>query len=217
MSRIVAMIMASGSSSRMQGPNKLLLPYAGSSVIESVVDRFLAQALIDEVLIVTSDPAIMERLAAKPIRIVGGGTERSDSVINGLETLQPSDFVLIHDGARPLISNQLIEQCIGLAQQSQAFVLAVPVTDTLKRVDQGWVIDTPDRSQYWAAQTPQGALVQPLLEAYLQAKAAGIRLTDDASALEWAGHPVQVIPGDYANQKLTTPADMRLLCESDKE
>ena len=212
MFRIVAMIMAAGSSKRMNGRDKLLLPYKNKTVIEAVIEQFLDHRSIDEVGVVTSSDDIVSRVQHLPVRVVTGGDERQDSVVSGLTVLKPTDFVLIHDGARPFLSADALDRAIEAAGQGEPFVLAVPVSDTLKRVADGMVVETPDRSEYWAAQTPQGAIVSDLVKAYQQAISSGERMTDDSSALERAGFSVAVVPGDHANRKLTTPEDMRLLC-----
>jgi len=216
MSRIVALIMAAGASHRMGGHNKLLLAYQGKTVVEHVVDQFLSRQEIAEVVVVTSHDEVIDRLKHRRIRSVAGGSVRQDSVYRGLSVLRPDDFVLIHDGARPFLSAEALSRALHAAEKRQPFILAVPVTDTLKQVSQGVVIATPDRSLYWAAQTPQGAVVSDLLAAYETAFNDGIVLTDDASALERAGYRVTIIEGDPGNHKLTTPEDMRYLCGSDK-
>ncbi|HHT20489.1 MAG TPA: 2-C-methyl-D-erythritol 4-phosphate cytidylyltransferase [Tissierellia bacterium] len=216
MSRIVALIMAAGASHRMGGHNKLLLAYQGKTVVEHVVDQFLSRQEIAEVVVVTSHDEVIDRLKHRRIRSVAGGSVRQDSVYRGLSVLRPDDFVLIHDGARPFLSAEALSRALHAAEKRQPFILAVPVTDTLKQVSQGVVIATPDRSLYWAAQTPQGAVVSDLLAAYETAFNDGIVLTDDASALERAGYQVTIIEGDPGNHKLTTPEDMRYLCGSDK-
>lgn len=216
MSRIVALIMAAGASHRMGGHNKLLLAYQGKTVVEHVVDQFLSRQEIAEVVVVTSHDEMIDRLKHRRIRSVAGGSVRQDSVYRGLSVLRPDDYVLIHDGARPFLSAEALTRALHAAEKRQPFILAVPVTDTLKQVSQGVVIATPDRSLYWAAQTPQGAVVSDLLAAYETAFRDGVVLTDDASALERAGYQVTIIEGDPGNHKLTTPEDMRYLCGSDK-
>lgn len=204
----VALIMASGESTRM-GKNKLLLPLNQTTVIESVVDFFLRQSTIDRVLVVSSSEEVTNRLRNR-VEVIPGGRERQDSVRIGLRILKPDDYVLIHDGARPFLSQAAFDRCIEQVHLRQAFFLAVPVTDTLKQVVDG-VITTPNRSEFYAAQTPQGAVVSDLMEAYESVFNQGLRITDDASALELTGKPVVLVVGDYANRKLTTPEDMRYL------
>lgn len=210
----VVLIMASGQSNRM-GRNKLLLPFKDSTVIETVVDFFSEQAEVDRILVVSTSQEIKELLATR-VEVIDGGEERQDSVMNGLLELNPDDYVLIHDGARPFLSQTAFNRCLEQVKKRQAFCLAVPVTDTLKWVRDG-ALTTPDRSEFFAAQTPQGAVVGDLVEAYRQAKDKNQALTDDASALELAGYSVVLVEGEYSNHKLTNPQDMRYLCESDKE
>lgn len=215
--QIVALILAAGSSRRMSGQNKLLLPYRHKTVIECVVEQFLAVPEITRVVVVTNQAAVRDKLASYPVTLVAGGDERYQSVYKGLEVLEDSDYVLIHDGARPFLPDDALARALACAREAVPFVLAVPVTDTLKQVADGFVVATPDRSDYWAAQTPQGARVSQLRAAYQQLRDQGLSVTDDASALEQAGYQVRVVMGDYANHKLTTPQDVRLLCVSDKE
>jgi len=143
--------------------------------------------------------------------VVAGGHERSHSVFNGLCALQDDrpEIVAIHDGARPLLTPELIHRCISQARAHGAVVAAIPCTDTLKRTDAaGRILETPDRRQFWRAQTPQTFEYELIRQAYECGQQEGWESTDDASLVEALGHPVHVTEGDPHNIKVTTPADL---------
>jgi len=147
-------------------------------------------------------------------RLVAGGKERQDSVRNGLRALvedgfdQPERIVLIHDGARPLFDPQQLAPLLEKIAAEGACIVAVPVKDTIKELDDGFILHTPERQRLWQAQTPQGFRYQLLASAFAQAAADNFRGTDDASLLENIEIPVAVLPGDYRNIKVTTPEDL---------
>lgn len=149
-----------------------------------------------------------------PWRACAGGARRQDSVRLGLETLDPGvEHVLVHDAARPFASAALARRVLdALARGWLAAIPGLAVTDTIKRVGENDIIvDTPDRANLRAVQTPQGFCVQPLLEAHARAQAEGWEVTDDAALMERAGHRAVVVAGEEANVKITTPADLELL------
>ena len=199
--------------------NKLLLELAGRPVLAWTLDAALACGAIHWIGIVgqPADQADIQALvdAARPDRPVlwiEGGDTRQDSVRNGLAALpQDATAVLIHDGARCLVDPGLISRCAAAVEAGAAVIAAAPVTDTIKRVDgQGVIQDTPDRSQLWGAQTPQGFPVQQLRQAHARAMAEGWTVTDDASLFERLGWPVLVIEAPPSNIKLTTPFDLTI-------
>lgn len=147
-----------------------------------------------------------------PVKVVSGGKERQDSIFNAIKILAPqTEVVLIHDGARPFITRQLLVDSVEAAKVYGAAVTAVPVMDTIKKADdEGFIVDTPPRSLLWAAQTPQAFLFPLLCEAYGKAFEAGYWGTDDASLVERLGHRVKIIRGRYQNIKITTPQDLIL-------
>lgn len=208
--RIVALIMAAGSSRRM-GENKLLLPMKNHTVIEETLSIFESCAEIDEIGLVTNDPLIKEKSNAfsKVKYIVAGGKERMDSVYQGLTKLKKDDFVLIHDAARPFLSKNALKRCIKAAKAGKSFTLAVPVKDTIKIVQDDIVQATPKRETLYQAQTPQGFLVSILLEAY-ERRDPDITYTDDSSLIE-LNQAVHVIEGEYSNIKITTIEDKEYL------
>jgi 2-C-methyl-D-erythritol 4-phosphate cytidylyltransferase len=146
--------------------------------------------------------------------IVAGGKERQNSVMNGLRALQKyaadDDVILIHDGVRPLISENLLFESIQSARLHDGALVAVPVKDTIKTVQDGIVRDTPQREMLWQAQTPQAFRFGVIFNAHLSAEIDGFSGTDDASLVERNGGKVHVIAGDYRNIKITTPEDLIL-------
>ena len=140
-----------------------------------------------------------------------------DIVLEGLKKAQNADYVLIHDGARPMIGTEDIEKSMQMVEQEDACVLATPVKDTIKVVTKGYVTDTPDRDTLWAMQTPQSFSTELLRNAYIrletkQKKGEKVpNITDDAMIVEYmTGHKIRIIPGNYANIKITTPEDLAI-------
>lgn len=148
----------------------------------------------------------------KPVTFIEGGETRQASVFNGLQALPPeAEQVLIHDGARCLATPDLLDRCTAALQKYQGFVAAVPVKDTIKVVDADQQIQgTPDRSQLWAAQTPQGFQVAPLIKGHEQGRQQGWEVTDDAALFEKLNLPVHIVLGEETNLKVTTPADLAI-------
>jgi len=213
--RAAAIVVAGGSGRRMgdaAGVRKQYLEIDGESVLLRAVRPFVAHPGIAEVVVVlpAADLADPPRwLLGLPVLRVAGGAERGDSVWNGLAALSPGiDTVLVHDGARPFVTREVIDRVLARAPEGGA-VAAVPAIDTLKEVDgEGRVVATVDRARIWQAQTPQGFPVATLRAAYEQARRAGWRGTDDASLCERCGVPVVVVEGSRDNLKITTPADL---------
>jgi 2-C-methyl-D-erythritol 4-phosphate cytidylyltransferase len=147
---------------------------------------------------------------SKPTVVVAGGSERQDSVCCGLQTINgSSDYVMIHDGARPLLTVDLINRLAEEAKVTGAVVAGVPVKDTIKRTDAGGMItDTLMRERLWSIQTPQVFRLELIQKAHKQASASEFFGTDDAALVERLGIPVKVIPGSYENIKITTPEDI---------
>ena len=191
-------------------------PLAGQTVLEHSLGRLLAHPCITgAVLVLAPDD---ERWAAlgfqtsKPLLLATGGALRAESVVSGLQLLQsvePScDWVLVHDGARPCVSNSDIERLISAGQRSaNGAILATPLVDTLKRVEQQMIQQTLPRNGLYCAQTPQMFRPAQLLAALA---AAGVDVTDEASAMEQSGLAPQVVTGSATNIKVTVPADLLL-------
>ena len=150
-------------------------------------------------------------------KIVAGGAERYHSVLNGLRAISNSDYVFIHDGARPFINKEILDRAYEAVNEFKAAVVAMPVKDTIKIIDDNNVtVSTPDRNHVWMMQTPQVFSFPLIKEAYEKMIAAennliaeGVKITDDAMVMEQFGDvPVHVVEGSYRNIKITTPEDI---------
>ena len=157
--------------------------------------------------------AILAQLNLKtPIQFIPGGSTRQESVYNGLQALPPeAERVLIHDGARCLATPALFNRCAEVLQTCPGLIAAIPVKDTIKIVDNNrLILDTPDRQQLWAAQTPQGFEVKLLKQCHDTGQSQGWAVTDDAALFEKCGLPVRIVEGEETNLKVTTPVDLRV-------
>ncbi len=214
-----AVLLAAGRSQRL-GFDKILTPLAGRPVLHYSLDALADSALIREIVLVTRMD-LLERMrqesapwaGRKPVRVVEGGAERRDSVHAGIRAISPDvPIILIHDAARPLITTQMIEQVWRVAEEKGAAVCARPATDTLKRsTPEGLVIETVDRSEFWQMETPQIFRADIVRSAYALVVEKNIPVTDDASAVEAAGHPVHLVASGELNLKITRPGDWALL------
>ena len=149
---------------------------------------------------------IAEEKLSTPVDVCVGGKRRQDSVAAGLKQLKKCEWVIIHDGARPLVTKELIEEGLKAAQETGAAIAAVPVTDTIKVAgDDRIVHQTPSRQNLWAVQTPQVFRSGIITEAHQKAKGEA---TDDASLVEQAGYKVKLYTGSYDNIKITNPRDL---------
>lgn len=157
--------------------------------------------------------AILSDLSlTKPVKLIQGGATRQESVYNGLQSLPPeSDRVLIHDGARCLATAELFDRSAEALLTCPGLIVAIPVKDTIKVVDERLIVrDTPERSNLWAAQTPQGFEVQLLKKCHEEGREKGWEVTDDAALFEKCGLPVRIVEGEETNLKVTTPVDLAL-------
>src|SRR5437660_4116924 len=217
MSRAAAVVVAAGRGVRFGG-DKLSRPLRRRPVLQWTLAAFEACAAIDTITLVVSEEnrkaaAGLVRAAgfARVAAIVPGGAERQESVFRGLRAAPPAGLVAVHDGARPLIAPALIARCVEAAAEHGAAAPAVPVVDTLKRIDpEGRMRETVDRRALRAIQTPQVFRWALLWEAHEAAARDGYTGTDDAALVERLGHPVFPVPGDPRNLKITTPADLTL-------
>ena len=215
------LIAAAGSGTRMGASgNKLLMPLAGRPVLAWTLDAAFAAEAIEWIGIVgqpVDKAAIMNMVQAPTTTInwINGGSTRQESVQLGLSALPPeAEHVLIHDGARCLVEPALLNRCAEVVATGNAVIAATPVTDTVKRVDcAGFITQTPDRSELWAAQTPQGFSVSKLSQGHSQALENGWNVTDDASLFERLGWPVRILESSPSNIKVTTPFDL-IIAES---
>ncbi len=213
---VAALVLAAGRGERLgQGLPKAFVPLLGKPLLLRSLETLAAAPEIEQVLPVLN-ATDMRRYASldlvpipKLLAPVAGGAERQDSVREGLAALPGSvDFVVIHDAARCLVRVEDVRRVIAGAEAGGAAVLARRVGDTIKRVRDGRVIDTPDRSECWAAQTPQVFRLELLREALAKADAEGVQGTDDAQLVERLGAPVHVVEGSASNFKITWPADL---------
>lgn len=211
-----AVIVAAGSASRMEGIDKALALLGGEPVIVQTVKAFQNCPAIEEIVIVTRQD-LLERIAdlaapyAKVKAVVVGGADRVQSVLCGLQALSEKvQLVAIHDGARPLVTPELIVKTVSAADFHGAAAPAIAVKDTIKNVQNHWVCGTPDRSSLRAVQTPQVFCLPDLLTALTQAIKDGAAITDDCSALERMGIPVYLVDGQESNIKITTPMDLKV-------
>jgi len=213
--KVGAVIAAAGASRRMGGADKIFLPLAGRPLLAHVIDVFRNCSLVERIVLVLNETnlergreLIEEQGFAGKVEVCTGGERRQDSVGEGLKRLEGCRWAVIHDGARPCISVELIEQGLREARQTGAAIAAVPVKDTIKVIGAGGTIeDTPPRNSLWAAQTPQIFRFDIIEEAYRQAVGD---VTDDAALVEALGHKVRVYMGSYENIKVTTPEDLAL-------
>ncbi|AQA20323.1 2-C-methyl-D-erythritol 4-phosphate cytidylyltransferase [Halioglobus japonicus] len=200
---------------------KQYLQVAGSTLLEHSVRALLAAPSVSSLTIALHpDDTRAQSLALLDdarIHTVVGGDERADSVLAALQDLSaraaPDDWVLVHDAARPGLAPADVERLIAaVTSTGNGGILAEPVVDTVKRSDAaGHVLTTLDRTQLWRAQTPQMFSLGALLQAMENAREAGLTVTDEASAMEYAGHRVALIQGAAANLKVTVPADLALV------
>lgn len=209
-------VVAAGASQRMGGVDKLLAPLGGQPLLARTLAGFADVPMIGRIIVVTSrsnDGAIAEApwLPAGVTQVVRGGARRQESVAAGVESLDPpaDRVILVHDGARPLVSRELIESVVRATVAHGAAIPVLPIAETVKRLDGEIVGGTVDRAALATAQTPQGVRAGLLREAYDRFPPGGPETwTDEAALLEACRIPVHVVPGDPANLKVTVPADL---------
>ncbi|MBQ9741820.1 MAG: 2-C-methyl-D-erythritol 4-phosphate cytidylyltransferase, partial [Kiritimatiellae bacterium] len=214
-----AVIVAAGRGSRMGlERNKVLYPLCGEPIVVRTVRAFEESGLFDGGIVVVTGVCDMDEMrqmfdgAGLHVRaVVEGGADRQESVYRGIAACdEQADIIAIHDGARPLVTREVILATIESAKAQGGGVAAVQLKDTVKRVDgSGCVVDTPPRDMLRAVQTPQTFDAKLIREAH-ERFAGGPRATDDAMLMEWMGHTVYLTDGDVENIKLTTPEDMLL-------
>jgi 2-C-methyl-D-erythritol 4-phosphate cytidylyltransferase len=212
--RTGAIIVAAGGSSRMGGIDKILAPLGGRPLLAHTLGAFARCPEVDRIVIVASESNWLEveNLARpetrKPCTVVLGGERRRDSVRAGLDTLLDCDYIVVHDGARPLLTPEIIEAVLEAARQTGAALSAIPVVDTVKRADaQLLVRSTVSRERLWLAQTPQAFRRDLLVQAHDLVEGD---MTDDAAMIEHISEPVRIVPGSARNIKVTSPPDLAL-------
>ena len=214
--RCAAVVPAAGSSRRMGGQDKILLPLDDIPVLMHTLRALSASERIQEIVVVTREDLIVpvgqlcrDCALAKVTQVLVGGATRADSVLIGVEEVSGrAELIAVHDGARPLVTVEVIDAAIRKAAECGAAAPAVPVKDTVKRALDGVVVETPDRTQLFAVQTPQVFDSDLLLGALRRAVEDGAAITDDCGAVERIGMKVCLTEGSYENIKITTPADM---------
>ncbi len=213
--KVGAIIAAAGSSRRMGDVDKLFALIGGRPLLLRATQPFQDCPRVHRIVVVVSGEK--ERLCrsliageewSKVSDICLGGERRQDSVVAGLKRLNDCQWIIIHDGARPLVTTDLIEKGLDAAAETGAAAAAVPVTDTIKSADKDGVVrETPPRQNLWAIQTPQVFRSSIIAEAYSRVRGD---VTDDASLVERTGARVKLYPGDYVNIKVTNPDDLAL-------
>lgn len=209
----IAVILGAGSGTRMKSKkSKLLLEVCGKTVIERTVKAFSELSEIDEIIVVCREcdlPDFENVLSGYDISYCFGGATRQQSVMNALETIDECDYIIIHDGARPLITKKEIKDTLASAEINGASAVGVPVKDTIKIVDKSLKItSTPDRSSLISIRTPQIFEFELYKNAAALAVEQGKDYTDDCQLVEGYGKDVYVTIGDYGNIKITTPEDI---------
>ncbi len=240
--RCTAILLAAGSGRRMKsGVAKQFMILKDKPLIWYALRTIEESSIIDDCVLVTGaqdiayvQNEIVSRYAFRKVeRIVAGGAERYDSVAHALKAMadgtmsipNQDGYVFIHDGARPFLTEAMIERSYQAVAETRACVVGMPVKDTIKLADEeGYAASTPDRSRVWQIQTPQAFDVKLITEAYRQLmgrkeelEGKGIKITDDAMVVETLlGYPVKLVKGSYENIKITTPEDLFIaeaLCE----
>ncbi|SDJ71245.1 2-C-methyl-D-erythritol 4-phosphate cytidylyltransferase [Salimicrobium halophilum] len=216
MTNYTVVIVAAGQGKRMNaGRNKQFLMIGERPLIVHTLQAFTKDKECREIILVTNESdeedmrGLMNRYKLPKIKLVHGGKERQDSVYQGLLAVSdPHLPVLIHDGARPFVKKENVHELVKRIQEDQAALLAVPVTDTVKQMKDG-KLQTLNRDQLWAAQTPQGFSYDLIKRAHEKAQKDGFYATDDAALAESFGYDVSIVHGSYDNIKITTPEDLQ--------
>ena len=220
--KVTALIPAAGMGKRMgAGVNKQYLMLNEKPIVAHTITVFENSPFVDDIYLIIPEPEIpycreqvVERYGfTKVRRIVPGGAERQNSVLNGLRAMadaRDDDLVLIHDGVRPFVPVHVLERALETARVHDGALVAVPAKDTIKIVADGIVRETPPRENLWLAHTPQAFRYGVIRAAHETAEAEGFLGTDDAMLLERLGKDVHVVLGDYRNIKITTPEDLIL-------
>ena len=219
----IALIPAAGMGKRMGASiNKQYLHLDGMPIVARTISVFERSPLIDAIyLVIPAEeiPFCREHIVeaynfCKVAAIIPGGKERQHSVMNGLrgmrEHVSDGDVILIHDGVRPLITEEVLRESIAVARSHDGAVVAVPAKDTIKSVENGNVTGTPDRNTLWQAQTPQAFRYSVIYSAHQAAETDHYLGTDDSSLVERVGGLMRIVQGDYHNIKITTSEDLVL-------
>lgn len=220
-SKVCTLIPAAGKGSRMaRSLKKPYLKLAKKPILAHTIQRFEQNTAVDAIFVIVNERDFTECRATvldpypftKVQKLVAGGETRQRSVYNGLRALSADvDFVIVHDGVRPFVTDETIFACLAAADECGAAVAAVPVKDTIKVANENcFITQTPERERLWAVQTPQVFRKSLLEEAHQAAQEHQRTGTDDAALVEQLGFPVKLVKGSYANLKITTPVDLRI-------
>ena len=216
---ISAIVLAGGRGKRMNyHKSKQFIEIKGKPELVYTLEKFIYNKSIDEVILVLPEDEVdyckkevLQKYSLKVDRIVIGGKERQDSVFNALEAMEKANIVLIHDGARPFISEKIIEEWLKYANIYGAAAPGVTPKDTIKiKNNDNLSVDTPDRNTLVAVQTPQCFKYDEIYQCHRKIKEENAIVTDDTSVVERYGHKVYLYEGDYTNIKITTPEDLIL-------
>ncbi len=212
-----AIITAGGTGKRMGGTTpKQFLPLAGTPVLVHTVRAFLQTPCIEQIIVVVPSEhlqhtnLLVQQYKLEKCRVIKGGTLRQDSVEQGMQAANDADYLVIHDGVRPLLTREIIENCLNGAIAHGAAITAIPVKDTLKSVLDGTITKTVDRTNLWQAQTPQAVKKSLLEEAYKKAEKDNFVGTDEASLLENIGCRPAIVSGSEMNIKITHQEDLKV-------
>lgn len=216
---VSAIVLAGGRGKRMgYVQSKQYIELNGKPILYYTLKQFINNSLIDEVILVVSEDEreyckneVLDKYGLKIHKLVSGGKERQESVYNALMNIRNSDTVLIHDGARPFVSEKIINDGIKYAKRYKAAAPGVMPKDTIKiKNDSNFSMSTLTRSSLVAIQTPQVFEFNLIYECHKEIRKRGIEVTDDTSVVEFLNNKVYIYDGDYANIKITTPEDLPL-------
>ena len=210
--KVTAILLGAGSSTRMNGVDKIMMPLLSCPLFSYSLERLEESLRINSIVVVAAEDnetairsIVDDRPASKVSAVCIGGLRRQDSVQHGLRHVIDATHVLVHDGARPLIDEGMIERGLDAVLKNSAAIAAVPVKDTIKRAgDDMLVLETVPREHLWSVQTPQLFEVNLLRNAHRKVQE---EVTDDATMVERLGHEVKIFMGSYKNIKVTTPED----------
>lgn len=219
--KVSSIILAAGQGKRMKEKyNKQYILLSNKPILAHTLELFQRSSLVDDIILVVPkeevsycEKEIVEKYNIQKVSmVVSGGEERQDSVYNGLNNIDKNtEIVIIHDGARPFVTEELINKLTNEVETSSAVIAAVPVKDTIKVANEKLeIIETPNREKLWAVQTPQVFKYNLIKKAYDEGVDSSIKVTDDAMMVEALGHRVKIITGSYDNIKITTPEDIHI-------
>lgn len=220
-SKICTLIPAAGEGNRLKSAvKKPYVALAQKPILTHTIQRFEQNPAVDEIFVLVNEAdfemcraTVLAPYAFQKVQpLVAGGATRQQSVHNGVRALPAdTDFVIVHDGVRPFVTDETIFACLDAAAEWGAAVAAVPVKETIKMANaEDFIVETPPRERLWTVQTPQVFRKSLLEEAHQIAEEKQLTATDDAALVEHLGHPVKLVNGSYANVKITTPEDLRI-------